>query len=123
MISPYLDNRDMQDRASAGAVVDGGVRDLKWLLRQHKLLVFARYRSPIQSKGLSTMRDRTTGNDDTAIAGLLLSAQLQEWAPSHQDIAWLVEQIALRADDWARLAHAVVDEEESALCFDPRCHD
>lgn len=69
------------------------------------------------------MRGRTTGNDDTATAGLLLSAQLQEWAPSRQDIAWLVEQIALRADDWARLAHAVVDEEESALCSDPRCHD
>jgi hypothetical protein len=69
------------------------------------------------------MRDRTTGNGGTATADLVLSAQLREWSPSHQDIAWLVEQITLRADDWARLAHAVVDDEEPALCFDPRWHD
>jgi 4-hydroxy-4-methyl-2-oxoglutarate aldolase len=40
----------MQDRGSMGAVVDGGVRDLKWL-RQHNFPVFARYRSPVQSIG------------------------------------------------------------------------
>jgi hypothetical protein len=73
-------------------------------------------------KEFSTMRDGTTGNDDTANAMLLLSAQLP-WAPSPEDIAWLVEQITQRADDWARLAHTVVDDDESALGFDPRWHD
>lgn len=52
-----------------------------------------------------------------------LSAQLRALAPSPEDIEWLVEQITLRADDWARLALAVGDDEEFAPCFDARWHD
>ena len=40
----------MQERGCVGAVVDGGVRDLRWL-RQHDFPVFARYRTPVQSIG------------------------------------------------------------------------
>jgi 4-hydroxy-4-methyl-2-oxoglutarate aldolase len=40
----------MAERGSVGAIVDGGVRDLKWL-QQHNFPVFARYRTPIQSIG------------------------------------------------------------------------
>lgn len=40
----------MAERGSVGAVVDGGVRDLRWL-REHGFPVFARYRTPIQSIG------------------------------------------------------------------------
>ncbi len=40
----------MQERGSVGAIIDGGVRDLKWL-RQHDFPLFARYRTPVQSIG------------------------------------------------------------------------
>ncbi len=40
----------MQERGCVGALVDGGVRDLRWLVR-HEFPVFARYRTPIQSIG------------------------------------------------------------------------
>ena len=40
----------MQERGCAGALVDGGVRDVLWLGR-HGFTVFARYRTPVQSIG------------------------------------------------------------------------
>jgi 4-hydroxy-4-methyl-2-oxoglutarate aldolase len=40
----------MAERGSVGAVVNGGVRDLRWL-REHGFPVFATYRTPIQSIG------------------------------------------------------------------------
>ncbi|TXC96218.1 RraA family protein [Streptomyces sp. ISID311] len=40
----------MAERGAVGALVDGGVRDLKWL-RQHDFPVFGRYRTPVQSIG------------------------------------------------------------------------
>ncbi|WP_078900352.1 RraA family protein [Streptomyces sp. SBT349] len=40
----------MAERGAVGALVDGGVRDLKWL-RRHGFPVFARYRTPVQSIG------------------------------------------------------------------------
>ncbi|TDD70040.1 RraA family protein [Jiangella aurantiaca] len=40
----------LRERGCVGAVVDGGVRDLRWL-RQHGFPVFARYRTPVQSIG------------------------------------------------------------------------
>lgn len=40
----------LRERGCVGAVVDGGVRDLRWL-RQHDFPVFARYRTPVQSIG------------------------------------------------------------------------
>jgi 4-hydroxy-4-methyl-2-oxoglutarate aldolase len=46
----------MRERGSVGALVDGGVRDLRWL-REHEIPVFARYRTPVQSIG----RWRVTG--------------------------------------------------------------
>lgn len=46
----------MQERGCVGAVVDGGVRDLRWL-RQHDFPVFARYRTPVQSIGRWSVTD------------------------------------------------------------------
>lgn len=40
----------MNERGCVGAVVDGGIRDVRWL-RQHNFPVFARYRTPVQSIG------------------------------------------------------------------------
>lgn len=40
----------MQERGCVGALVDGGVRDLRWLA-EHGFPVFARYRTPVQSIG------------------------------------------------------------------------
>jgi len=40
----------MKERGSSGALVDGGVRDLRWL-RQHGFPVYARYQTPVQSIG------------------------------------------------------------------------
>jgi regulator of RNase E activity RraA len=40
----------MQERGSAGALVDGGIRDVRWL-GEHKFTVYARYRTPVQSIG------------------------------------------------------------------------
>ena len=40
----------MKERCCAGALVDGGVRDIAWL-EHHGFPVFARYRTPIQSIG------------------------------------------------------------------------
>jgi regulator of RNase E activity RraA len=40
----------MAERGAVGALVDGGVRDLKWL-RRHHFPVFGRYRTPVQSIG------------------------------------------------------------------------
>jgi regulator of RNase E activity RraA len=48
----------MRERGCVGAVVDGGVRDVKWLGR-HGFPVYARYRSPVQSIG----RWKVTGWD------------------------------------------------------------
>jgi 4-hydroxy-4-methyl-2-oxoglutarate aldolase len=40
----------MVERGSVGALVDGGVRDTRWL-REHRFPVFARYHTPVQSIG------------------------------------------------------------------------
>lgn len=40
----------MRERGCVGALVDGGVRDVRWL-RSHGIPVFARYRTPVQSIG------------------------------------------------------------------------
>jgi 4-hydroxy-4-methyl-2-oxoglutarate aldolase len=40
----------MKDRGSVGALVDGGVRDIRWLT-QLGYPVYARYRTPVQSIG------------------------------------------------------------------------
>jgi regulator of RNase E activity RraA len=46
----------MKERGSVGALVDGGIRDVRWL-GEHKFPVYARYRTPMQSIG----RWRVTG--------------------------------------------------------------
>jgi regulator of RNase E activity RraA len=40
----------MKRRGCAGALVDGGIRDIEWVSRQ-RFLVYARYRTPVQSIG------------------------------------------------------------------------
>ncbi|HWM80582.1 MAG TPA: RraA family protein [Pseudolabrys sp.] len=40
----------MQERGSVGSLIDGGIRDVRWL-GEHKFPVFARYRTPVQSIG------------------------------------------------------------------------
>jgi 4-hydroxy-4-methyl-2-oxoglutarate aldolase len=40
----------MKRRACAGALVDGGIRDIEWIARQ-RFPVYARYRTPVQSIG------------------------------------------------------------------------
>jgi len=40
----------MMERGSVGAVVDGGVRDIRWL-NEHGFPVFSTYRTPVQSIG------------------------------------------------------------------------
>src|SRR6516165_6977538 len=40
----------MKERGCAGALVDGGVRDIRWIQDQ-SFPVFARYRTPVQSIG------------------------------------------------------------------------
>jgi 4-hydroxy-4-methyl-2-oxoglutarate aldolase len=40
----------MQERGCAGALVDGGIRDVRWL-GEHRFTVYARYRTPVQSIG------------------------------------------------------------------------
>lgn len=40
----------MKERGSVGALVDGGVRDVRWIAEQH-YPVYARYRTPVQSIG------------------------------------------------------------------------
>ncbi len=47
----------MKERGCTGAVVDGGIRDVRWL-GMHQFPVFARYRTPVQSIG----RWRVTGH-------------------------------------------------------------
>ncbi|HYZ28420.1 MAG TPA: RraA family protein [Thermoleophilaceae bacterium] len=48
----------MRERGCVGALVDGGIRDVKWLGR-HGFPVYARYRTPVQSIG----RWKVTGWD------------------------------------------------------------
>jgi 4-hydroxy-4-methyl-2-oxoglutarate aldolase len=40
----------MKERGCVGALVDGGVRDIRWM-GQHGFTLFARYRTPVQSIG------------------------------------------------------------------------
>jgi regulator of RNase E activity RraA len=40
----------MKRRGCAGALVDGGIRDIEWIARQ-RFPVYARYRTPVQSIG------------------------------------------------------------------------
>lgn len=40
----------MQERGSVGALVDGGIRDVRWI-KQRGYPVYARYRTPVQSIG------------------------------------------------------------------------
>jgi regulator of RNase E activity RraA len=40
----------MKSRGVAGALVDGGIRDIEWIAKQ-KFPVYARYRTPVQSIG------------------------------------------------------------------------
>jgi regulator of RNase E activity RraA len=46
----------MKERGSVGALVDGGIRDVRWI-GEHRFPVYARYRTPVQSIG----RWRVTG--------------------------------------------------------------
>src|SRR5215831_10470536 len=46
----------MKERGSTGALVDGGIRDIRWI-GAHGFAVYARYRTPVQSIG----RWRVTG--------------------------------------------------------------
>lgn len=55
----------MRERGSAGALVDAGIRDVRWL-NQHNFSVFACYRTPVQSIG----RWRVTGcNEPVQVPG------------------------------------------------------
>lgn len=47
----------MRERGSVGALVDGGIRDVRWI-DEHGISIFARYRTPVQSIG----RWRVTGH-------------------------------------------------------------
>lgn len=47
----------MRERGSMGALVDGGIRDVRWI-DEHGISIFARYRTPVQSIG----RWRVTGH-------------------------------------------------------------
>ena len=38
----------MKERGCVGALVDGGIRDVRWIAQQH-FPVYARYRTPVQS--------------------------------------------------------------------------
>jgi 4-hydroxy-4-methyl-2-oxoglutarate aldolase len=49
----------MKERGSVGALVDGGIRDVRWL-GEHGFPVFARYRTAVQSIG----RWRVTGKQE-----------------------------------------------------------
>ncbi|OJU36139.1 MAG: aldolase [Rhizobiales bacterium 68-8] len=49
----------MKERGSVGALVDGGIRDVRWL-NEHKFPVFARYRTPVQSIGRWKVTDVQT---------------------------------------------------------------
>lgn len=40
----------MQARGSVGSLIDGGIRDVRWL-GEHRFPVYARYRTPVQSIG------------------------------------------------------------------------
>lgn len=40
----------MQERGCAGALIDGGIRDIRWL-SEHAFPVYARYRTPVQAIG------------------------------------------------------------------------
>ena len=40
----------MKERGCTGALVDGGIRDVRWI-GQHRFPVYARYRTPVQSIG------------------------------------------------------------------------
>ncbi|NYT25312.1 RraA family protein [Alcaligenaceae bacterium] len=40
----------MRERGSVGALVDGGIRDVRWI-DEHGISVYARYRTPVQSIG------------------------------------------------------------------------
>lgn len=40
----------MKERGSVGSLIDGGIRDIRWI-NQQKIPVFARYRTPTQSIG------------------------------------------------------------------------
>jgi 4-hydroxy-4-methyl-2-oxoglutarate aldolase len=40
----------MKERGCVGSLVDGGIRDVRWI-GQHEFPVFARYRTPVQSIG------------------------------------------------------------------------
>jgi 4-hydroxy-4-methyl-2-oxoglutarate aldolase len=40
----------MKTRGAAGALIDGGIRDIEWIAKQ-KFPVYARYRTPVQSIG------------------------------------------------------------------------
>jgi 4-hydroxy-4-methyl-2-oxoglutarate aldolase len=40
----------MKRRGAAGALIDGGIRDIEWIAKQ-KFPVYARYRTPVQSIG------------------------------------------------------------------------
>jgi len=40
----------MRERGSVGALVDGGIRDVRWI-GEHGIPVYARYRTPVQSIG------------------------------------------------------------------------
>jgi 4-hydroxy-4-methyl-2-oxoglutarate aldolase len=49
----------MKERGCVGALVDGGIRDVRWL-GAHNFPVYARYRTPVQSIG----RWRVTGSQE-----------------------------------------------------------
>jgi regulator of RNase E activity RraA len=62
----------MRERGCVGALVDGGVRDVRWL-DEHAFPVFARYRTPVQSIG----RWRVTGWQEPVYLAGATSARVE----------------------------------------------
>lgn len=55
----------MKMRGCAGALIDGGIRDIHWIAKQ-KFPVYARYRTPVQSIGRWSRCWPSTGTSETA---------------------------------------------------------
>ena len=62
----------MKERGAVGALVDGGVRDVRWLA-EHGFPVYARYRTPVQSIG----RWRVTGYQEPVYLAGATSARVK----------------------------------------------
>ena len=101
----------MRERGCVGSLVDGGIRDVRWL-GQHKFPVYARYRTPVQSIGRWKVTGWQTPVKLRGATSKYVSVEPGDFILGDEDgviviPARVLDQVLLRAEELTRKEVAI----------------